>query len=125
MGIITAKQLKQKTGEVIKRIKSGERLTLTYLVKPLAVIKRAADRDIKNKVSYSVKAWDRIESTLNSTNPEFKNWREATGWVRNRKLGVKSISVINSFFIVTNQDLTPNFLLYKFRDFPFSLFQFV
>ena len=86
MGTITAKQLKQKTGEVIKRIKSGERLTLTYRGKPLAVIEPTADKDIKklNKVSESVKAWDRIEKTLNSTKPEFKNWREATGWVRNR-----------------------------------------
>ena len=86
MGIITAKQLKQKTGEVIKRIKSGERLILTYRGKPLAVIEPATDKDIKklNKVSDFVKAWDGIESTLNSTNPEFKNWREATGWVRNR-----------------------------------------
>ena len=83
MGTITAKQLKQKTGEVIKRIKSGERLTLTYRGKPLAVIEPTTDKDI-NKVSDLVKAWDRIESTLNSTNPEFKNWREATGWVRNR-----------------------------------------
>jgi prevent-host-death family protein len=83
MGTITAKQLKQKTGEVIKRIKAGERLTLTYRGKPLAVIEPTTDKDI-NKVSDLVKAWDRIESTLNSTNPEFKNWREATGWVRNR-----------------------------------------
>jgi len=86
VGTITAKQLKQKTGEVIKRIKSGERLTLTYRGKPLAVIEPTTDKDIKksNNVSDSVEAWDRIESSLNSTNPEFKNWREATGWVRNR-----------------------------------------
>ncbi len=86
MGTITAKQLKQKTGEVIKRIKSGERLTLTYRGKPLAVIEPTTDKDIKklNKVSDSVKAWDSIESTLDSTSPEFNNWREATGWVRNR-----------------------------------------
>jgi prevent-host-death family protein len=86
VGTITAKQLKQKTGEVIKRIKSGERLTLTYRGKPLAVIEPATDKDIKmlDRLSDSVKAWDSIESTLNNTNPEFKNWREATGWVRNR-----------------------------------------
>jgi prevent-host-death family protein len=86
MGTITAKQLKQKTGEVIKRIKAGERLTLTYRGKPLAVIEPTTDKDLKklNKVSDLVKAWDGIESSLNSTNPEFKNWREATGWVRNR-----------------------------------------
>jgi prevent-host-death family protein len=86
MGTITAKQLKQKTGDVIKRIKSGERLTLTYRGKPLAVIEPATDNNINklNKVSESVKAWEKIESTLNSTTPEFKNWREATEWVRNR-----------------------------------------
>ena len=86
MGTITAKQLKQKTGEVIKRIKSGERLTLTYRGKPLAVIEPATDNDIGkiDKANDSLKAWERIESTLNSTNPEFKNWREATDWVRNR-----------------------------------------
>ena len=86
MGTITAKQLKQKTGDVIKRIKSGERLTLTYRGKPLAVIEPTTENDLNklNKVSDSVKAWERIESTLNSTTPEFKNWREATDWVRNR-----------------------------------------
>ena len=86
MGTITAKQLKQKTGEVIKRIKSGERLTLTYRGKPLAVIEPTTDKDIKklNEVRDSVKAWERIESTLKSTNPKLENWREATGWVRDR-----------------------------------------
>jgi len=86
MGTITAKQLKLKTGEVIRRIKSGERLTLTYRGKPLAFIEPTANNAVKelNKVAESVKAWERIESTLNSTKPQFKNWREATGWVRNR-----------------------------------------
>ncbi len=83
MGIVTAKQLKQKTGEVIRRIKSGERLTLTYRGKPLAVIEPTTEKDI-NMISESVKAWDNIESTLRSTKSEFKNWREATEWVRNR-----------------------------------------
>ena len=86
MGTITAKQLKQKTGEVIRRIKSGERLTLTYRGKPLAVIEPTTENDLEenNKVNKSVIAWDDIESTLSSTEPEFQNWREATDWVRNR-----------------------------------------
>jgi prevent-host-death family protein len=53
MGTITAKQLKQKTGEIIKRIKSGERLTLTYRGKPLAVLEPATDRDIKKSATTS------------------------------------------------------------------------
>jgi prevent-host-death family protein len=86
MGTVTAKQLKQKTGEIIKRIKSGERLILTYRGKPLAVIEPTTEKDIKGirNVSDAVKAWERIESTLNTTSPEFKNWREATEWVRKR-----------------------------------------
>lgn len=86
MGTVTAKQLKQKTGEVIKRIKSGERITLTYRGKPLAVIEPTTERDIeeRNRVSDPVKAWQRIESALSSTSPEFKSWREATEWIRNR-----------------------------------------
>ena len=86
MGTITAKQLKQKTGDVIRRIKSGERLTLTYRGKPLAVIEPTTKNDPKelNRVSDAAKAWEKIESTLNCTNSEFNNWREATEWVRNR-----------------------------------------
>jgi prevent-host-death family protein len=59
MGTITAKQLKQKTGEVIKRIKSGERLTLTYRGKPLAVIEPTTDKDI-NKLNFvsTMVTWD-------------------------------------------------------------------
>ena len=86
MGMITAKQLKQKTGEVIKRIKSGERLTLTYRGKPLAVIEPMSTKTKKaaDQVKEFQKAWENIESTLNQTTPEFEDWREATGWVRKR-----------------------------------------
>ncbi len=38
MGTVTAKQLKQRTGEVIRRVKWGERLTVTFRGKPVAVI---------------------------------------------------------------------------------------
>ena len=47
MGIITAKQLKQKTGEVIKKVRSGERLTVTYRGKPVAVIVPSTQKEKK------------------------------------------------------------------------------
>ena len=86
MGTITAKQLKLKTGEVIRRIKSGERLILTYRGKQLAVIEPTVQNDAKtiDRVNESAKAWENIESALNRTKPEFKNWREATEWSRSR-----------------------------------------
>ncbi len=86
MGTITAKQLKQKTGDVIKRIKSGERLTLTYRGKPLAVIEPTLNRSEKSldQAKEFQSAWENIESTLRLTQPEFQNWQEATQWVRKR-----------------------------------------
>ena len=86
MGIVTAKQLKQKTGEIIKRVKSGERLTITYRGKPIAIIAPPTNDEtgvLKELRSFD-EAWGDIEQTLGKTKPEFKGWREATRWVRNR-----------------------------------------
>lgn len=86
MQIVTAKQLKQRTGEVIKKVKSGERLTLTYRGKPVAIIAPPTKEERKalEKLRPFNKAWKDIEETLQNTKPAFKGWREATEWVRNR-----------------------------------------
>jgi len=86
MGTVTAKQLKQNTGEVIRRVKSGERLTVTYRGKPVAVItgQTSKDSEISNKIRSFDEAWEDIERALGKTEPEFEGWREATRWVRNR-----------------------------------------
>ena len=88
MGIITAKQLKQKTGEVMKRVKSGEHLTITYRGKPLAVIIPAESIEEKHSdiLSSFDEAWKGIEETLEKTKPAFKGWQEAAWWVRNKNL---------------------------------------
>jgi prevent-host-death family protein len=86
MGTVTAKQLKQNTGEIIRRVKSGERLTITYRGKPIAIIApptNAETEALKELRSFD-EAWGDIEKTLGKTKPEFKGWREATEWVRNR-----------------------------------------
>ena len=86
MGIITAKQLKQKTDEIIKRIKSGERLTLTYRGKPVAIISPSSEKETNelNKMKSFKDAWDDIEASLEKTKPRFNGWKEATEWVRKR-----------------------------------------
>ena len=86
MGTVTAKQLKQKTGEVIRRVKSGERLTVTYRGKPVAIISPSTTGETKTlKELRSIdKAWADIEKTLGKTKPGFKGWKEATDWARNR-----------------------------------------
>jgi prevent-host-death family protein len=84
MGTVTAKQLKQRTGEIIKRVKSGERLTVTYRGKPVAVIlpPPADGKDLSMELRPLDQAWKEIEASLQSSAPEFTNWREAMAWAR-------------------------------------------
>jgi prevent-host-death family protein len=86
MGTVTAKQLKQRTGEVIRRVRSGERLTVTYRGKPVAIISPSTTGENKTlKELRSIdEAWADIEKTLGKTKPGFKGWKEATEWARNR-----------------------------------------
>ena len=86
MGTVTAKQLKQRTGEVIKRVKSGERLTVTYRGKPVAIISPSTTGETKTlkELRPIDEAWADIEKTLGKTKPGFKGWKEATEWARNR-----------------------------------------
>jgi prevent-host-death family protein len=86
MGTVTAKQLKQRTGEVIRRVKSGERLTVTYRGKPVAIISPPTTQETKTleDLRSIEEAWADIEKTLGKTKPGFKGWKEATDWARNR-----------------------------------------
>ena len=86
MGIITAKQLKQRTGQVIKRVKSGERLTLTYRGKPVATIVPATgeEKKILEGLPPFDEAWQNIEDSLEKSEPPFTGWQEAMRWVRNK-----------------------------------------
>jgi prevent-host-death family protein len=86
MGTVTAKQLKQNTGEIIKRVKSGEFLTLTYRGKPIAVIAapKAEETAAAEEIRPFDEAWEDIEKALGKTKPQFKGWKEAVDWVRNR-----------------------------------------
>ncbi len=86
MGIVTAKQLKQRTGEIIKRLKAGERFTLTHRGKPVAVINPSLseEKSFSPDLRSFDEAWEDIERALKKTKPPFKSWKEATRWARNR-----------------------------------------
>ena len=86
MGVVTAKQLKQRTGEIIKRLKAGERFTLTHRGNPVAVISPSLVKEeiIPQHLRAFDEAWEDIERQLEKTKPPFKSWEEATRWARNR-----------------------------------------
>ena len=86
MGTVTAKQLKQKTGEIIRRVRSGERLTITYRGRPVAIMAPPAHDEIEifRKLRSFEEAWADIEKSLGKQKPRFTGWKEATDWARNR-----------------------------------------
>jgi prevent-host-death family protein len=88
MGSVTAKQLKQNTGEIIRRVRSGERLTVTYRGRPVAFIMppAAGGVDGPEDLRPFEQAWREIEASLEKTEPQFKNWREAMKWARKEPL---------------------------------------
>jgi prevent-host-death family protein len=84
MVTVTAKQLKQKTGEIIRRVRSGERLTVTHRGRPVAVMLPPQDENeaLLEGLRPFDQAWEEIEASLERTKPEFRNWREAMKWTR-------------------------------------------
>ena len=82
MAVITAKQLKQRTGEIIKRIKAGEKLTVTFRGKLSPASEE--QKEWTEKLRSFEEAWKGIETTLSKTKPQFKDWKEAMAWVRKR-----------------------------------------
>lgn len=80
MKIITAKELKNKAGEALRLVSKGERVLVTRRGKPFACISPFTDDEFALKPFE--KAWKDIEKTLKRTEPHFKSWREAMGWVR-------------------------------------------
>ena len=69
MGIVTAKHLKQKTGEIIKRVKAGESLIITHRGKPVAIMEPPANNENKGsqKLRPFDEAWADIEKGISRT----------------------------------------------------------
>ncbi len=86
MGVITAKELKQRTGEMMRRVRRGEKLTVTYRGTPIAALLPLDRTDVDSERSLRPleETWRDIERALGATKPEFKGWQEATAWVRKR-----------------------------------------
>lgn len=87
MKVITAKQLKNRTGEALRYVAKGERVLVTRRGKPLAIIS-PSDRE-KTLQAMELRpfnqAWSEIEETLNRSEPFFRDWKEATDWSRKRR----------------------------------------
>ncbi|MBI1865303.1 MAG: type II toxin-antitoxin system prevent-host-death family antitoxin [Nitrospirae bacterium] len=86
MKTMTAKDLKNHTGEVMRRVSRGEEVLVTLRGRPAAVILpfAAARGRAEGEARSFEEAWGDIEASLRRTGPAFKTWREAIGWSRKR-----------------------------------------
>jgi prevent-host-death family protein len=85
MKSISAKELKSRTGEVLRRVEEGEKVFITKRGKPCAVLSSIAEEQLLpvGLRSYA-EAWEDIERTLKVTQPRYKTWEEAMRWTRRR-----------------------------------------
>ncbi|MCI0413060.1 type II toxin-antitoxin system prevent-host-death family antitoxin [bacterium] len=85
MKSVTAKELKNRTGEVLKLIEDGQKVLITMRSKPFAVLSPVQDRQLEaaHLRAYE-EAWDDIETTLRRTKPRFGSVAEAMRWSRRR-----------------------------------------
>ncbi len=88
MGVITAKELKNRTGEILRRVRSGEKILVTRRGKLCAVIGWPEKEKEEEKEALSLRsfdtAWKDLLHTFKRTEPKFKDWKEAMRWVRGR-----------------------------------------
>jgi len=83
---VTAKELKNETGKVLRMIKSGQKVIITKRNKPCALLSPLTQDDLeKSDLRPYEQAWPDIEATLKKTKPRFKTVEEAMKWSRKRQ----------------------------------------
>lgn len=83
MKSISAKELKNQTGKVLRRVGEGEKVLITKRGKPWALLSPVEEDQLKpvGLRSYE-EAWKDIERTLKGIRPRFKTWEDAIRWTR-------------------------------------------
>ena len=83
---MTARELKNSTGEVVRTLRRGESILLTFRGKPLGTIVplRTGDQGAPLIRPYEA-AWAEIEAQLKRSKPRFASWREAEDESRGRR----------------------------------------
>ncbi len=84
MGVISARDLKQKTGDFIRRLRAGEPFVLTYRGRRIGVVTPSQEDSGEAAPGTADGDWAEVESVLEATDPAFDDWQEATAWIRGR-----------------------------------------
>ncbi len=82
---MSARELKNSTGEVVRTLRRGESILLTFRGKAVGRIEpiRPEEAQVPRVPSYD-EAWASIESELEASKPRFGSWTEAEDESRGR-----------------------------------------
>jgi prevent-host-death family protein len=86
MPTVSSKDLKNHTGEVLRRVRRGERVTVTNRGKPIATLV-PYDENTEGKdtsLEYPT-AWNEITNALHESVAPYGSWREAMDGTRRRR----------------------------------------
>lgn len=87
MKTMTAKNLKNRTGEAMRAVARGEKVVVTLRGKPFALMTPATTETLRKESMRPFEdAWSDIENSLRKTKPHFKTAKEAMSWTRRRTL---------------------------------------
>lgn len=85
MKTVSAKELKNNTGEVLQRVSNGEKILVTKRGKPVALVAPVTEKELLLPGLRPLdQAWADIEKALKGKPARFKNWEEAMRWSRRR-----------------------------------------
>lgn len=81
---MTAKELKNRTGDAFRAIGRGDRVVLTRRGKPAAMMVPVAGSEVGEELPPFEAAWSEIEEVLAASEPEFESVEEAMAATRRR-----------------------------------------
>jgi antitoxin (DNA-binding transcriptional repressor) of toxin-antitoxin stability system len=83
---MSAKELKNSTGTVIRTLRRGESILLSFRGKPLGTIEPLRpDADDRPAVRPYEETWPDLEAELQRSAPRFGSWQEAEDESRGRR----------------------------------------
>lgn len=86
MKTVTARDLKNSTGEVVRALRQGESILLTFRGKPLGTIEPVEPGQSRTTaIPPFEEAWADLEAQLRRSEPQFASWREAEDHGRGRR----------------------------------------
>ncbi len=78
---MTAKELKNETGQALQWAAQGEKVLITKRGKPVAWLIQATEAPPEPDQQTT---WAEIEETLAASPPAFENWQDGVSWFRDR-----------------------------------------